>query len=75
VLAGRGQEAALGQVGPGAQRRRADHALELAQTLKGRGGLLELATRDARVDEQLERRGAIELDVLGQAAQQPLADP
>ena len=72
VLAARGLEQSLGQLGGGAQRLGPDQPLDLAQGLERRARLLELAARDPGADQQLERRRAIEPALGGRLAQQPL---
>ena len=72
VVAPRAHEHPLGHIGTSTQRRRTDLALHLAERLDGRARLLELAPRRPGMDEQLERRRAIQATIRGQLPQQPL---
>jgi hypothetical protein len=72
ALAAAGGEHALGKVGARPQRRGAHTRRDLTKCGERRAGALELAARDVRVDEQLDRRRALQVAVVGDPAQQPL---
>jgi len=72
VVADRGSQHALGQIGAGSQGRCADPALDLAQPRERRARLVELAPRDPRPDQELERRRAVERPSLRHLAQDSL---
>jgi hypothetical protein len=72
VVAAGGREHALGLVGAGRERRRADEPLDFPQRLEARRRLLELPAGDPGVGEQLEDREAREPSLLRELAQHPL---
>ena len=65
VVAAGGRKHALRHVGAGADRLRAGQPLDLAQRVERRGRFLELTARDARADQQLESRSAVQLRCAG----------
>jgi hypothetical protein len=68
VVAAGGCGHALGEVGAGAQRLRADETLDLTQLREDGASLIDLATRDSGPNEQLEGGEAIQQSVLGRLA-------
>jgi hypothetical protein len=60
-----GRQDSLSQIGDGPERRSPDQPLHLSKRGEGRGSLLQLATRDASADDQIQHGGAVQLALLG----------